>query len=165
MSKPGLLALGFVLCSAIFLYPTLCPTLALAQETSPVVVLREMSFPSADSPTFPQSQLEKALPGARFASADQLASALGESATRLLVLPYGSAFPEESWAAIHEFLQRGGNLLVLGGRPFTRAAYHNESGWHLRAYSVRFLRQLSMDQFQTTPGSAGMEFQNNPDLT
>src|SRR5207249_11790461 len=65
----------------------------------------------------------------------------------------------------HAFLEHGGNLLVLGGRPFTRAAYHDDSGWRLRDYSVRFIRQLSMDQFQTTPGSAGMEFQSNPDIT
>lgn len=161
MSKAGFLVLAFVLCFAAFLYST--P--ALAQDVSPIVVLRETSLPPADSPAFPESQLEKALPGARFAPADQLASALGESASRLLVLPYGSTFPEENWPAIHEFLQHGGNLLVLGGRPFTRAAYHNDSGWHMRDYSVRFIRQLSMDQFQTTPGSAGMEFQNNPDLT
>ena len=161
MSKPGILALAFVLCFATLPYPKS----ALAQEVSPVAVLRETGFPSADCPAFPQTQLEKALPGARFVSADQLASALTESATRLLVLPYGSAFPEENWPAIREFLQQGGNLLVLGGRPFTRAAYHNDSGWHLRDYSVRFIRQLSMDQFQTTPGSAGTEFQNNPDLT
>jgi len=165
MSKPGFLALAFVLCFATFSYPTLFPAPVLAQEVSPVVVLREAGLPSADGPAFPQSQLEKAIPGARFASADQLASALAESATRLLVLPYGSAFPEESWPAIRVFLQHGGNLLVLGGRPFTRAAYHNDSGWHLRDYSVRFIQQLSMDQFQTTPGSAGTEFQNNPDLT
>src|SRR5690349_12752082 len=161
MSKPGFLASGFVFCFATLLHTA--P--ALAQEVSPVVVLRETGLPSVDSPAFSQSQLEKAIPGARFVSADQLTSALAESATRSLVLPSGSAFPEESWPAIHEFLQHGGNLLVLGGRPFTRAAYHNDSGWHLRDYSVRFLRQLSMDQFQTTPGSAGMEFQNNPDLT
>ena len=161
MSKPGFLALAFVLCFATVLSPT--PTLT--QEVSPLVVLRETGLPSADSPAFPQSQLEKAFAGARFSSTDQLASALGESATRLLVLPYGSAFPEENWPAIHEFLQHGGNLLVLGGRPFTRAAYHNDSGWHLRDYSVRFIQQLSMDQFQTTPGSSGMEFQNNPDVT
>ena len=161
MSKRGLLVLAFVLCSATFLHPMT----AHAQEISPVVVLREAGLPSADSPAFPQSQLEKALSGARFVSADQLASALGESATRLLVLPYGSAFPEESWPAIREFLEHGGDLLVLGGRPFTRAAYHNDSGWHLRDYNVRFIRQLSMDQFQTTPGSTGMQFQSNPDLT
>jgi hypothetical protein len=158
MSKSGFLAFSFVLCFRAFLYPT-------QQEVSPVVVLRDTGLPSEDSPVFPQSQLEKAIPGARFASADRLSSALGDSGTRLLVLPYGSTFPEENWPAISDFLQQGGNLLVLGGRPFTRAAYHNDSGWHLRDYSVRFIRQLSMDQFQTTPGSAGMEFQNNPDLT
>lgn len=160
MNKPGFLALAFVVGFATL--PYAIP--AFAQEVSSVVVLRETGFPPADSPVFPQSQLEKALPGSRFVSADQLGSALGESASRLLVLPYGSAFPEEGWPAIREFLQHGGNLLVLGGRPFTRAAYHDDSGWHLRDYSVRFIQQLSMDQFQTTPGSAGMEFQNNPDL-
>src|SRR5215472_6529499 len=158
MGKPGFLALAFV--------ATLpCATPARAQEVSPVVVLRETGLPSADGPSFLQPQLEKALPGARFVSADQLASALAESATRLLVLPYGSAFPEENWSAINAFLEQGGNLLVLGGRPFTRAAYRNDSGWHLRDYSVRFIRQLSMDQFQTTPGSAGTQFQDNPDVT
>lgn len=160
MSKPGFLALAFFFCFTTFLYSTA----ALAQEVSPIVVLLETGFPSADSPAFPEPQLEKALAGARFVPADQLASALNESATRLLVLPYGSAFPEKSWPAIREFLQHGGDLLVLGGRPFTRAAYHDDSGWHLRDYSVRFIQQLSMDQFQTTPGSAGMEFQSNPDI-
>lgn len=161
MSKPGFLSLAFVLCFATFL----CATPALAQEVSPVVVLRETGLPSADGPSFPPPQLEKALPGARFVSADQLASALAEAATRLLVLPYGSAFPEENWSAVNAFLEQGRNLLVLGGRPFTRAAYRDDSGWHLRDYSVRFIRQLSMDQFQTTPGSAGTQFQDNPDLT
>ena len=161
MSKPRFLTLAFVLSFVTFLHSTS----AFAQEVSPMVVLREAGLPSADSPAFPQAQLEKALTGARFVSADQLASALDDAASRLLVLSYGSAFPEENWPVIREFLQRGGNLLVLGGRPFTRAAYHDDSGWHLRDYSVRFIQQLSMDQFQTTPGSAGMEFQNNPDVT
>src|SRR5919108_6307286 len=161
MSKPQFPASAFVLFFVTFLHSTS----GFAQEASPMVVLREASFPSADSPSFPQPQLEKALTGARFVSADQLASALADSASRLLVLPYGSAFPEGNWPAIQEFLQHGGNLLVLGGRPFTCAAYRDDSGWHLRDYSVRFIQQLSMDQFQTTPGSAGMEFQNNPDLT
>lgn len=135
-----------------------------AQEVSPIVVLHEANFPSADSPEVPQQELAQALPKARFASSEQLATLLGDSATHLLVLPYGSAFPEENWPAIYAFLQGGGNLLVLGGRPFTRAAYHDNSGWHLRDYSVRFIRQLSIDQFQTTPGSAGLELQTNPDL-
>jgi hypothetical protein len=163
MNTLKLLTLALLCCSATLFFTTKPIS---AQETvSPVVVLSEVGLPSAESPAFPRKQLEQALPGARFASAEQLASLLTDSSTRLLVLPYGSVFPEENWSAIQSFLQHGGNLLVLGGRPFTRAAYHDESGWHLRDYSVRFIRQLSMDQFQTTPGSAGLEFQNNPDLT
>src|ERR1700757_3764702 len=160
MSKPGFLALALGLCLATFLYSAS----AVAQEVSPIVMLRETGFPSSDSPAIPQTRLEKALTGARFVSADQLAPALTDSATRLLVLPYGSAFPEETWPIIHEFLQHGGNLLVLGGRPFTRAAYHDASGWHLRDYSTRFSRSLQIDQYQSTPGSAGAVFTPNPDI-
>jgi len=162
MNTPKPLALVVLFCSSSLSF---LGKPGLAQETAaPVVVLSEAGLSSADSPAFPQPQLEKALPGARFASAKELDSLLTESSTRLLVLPYGSAFPEENWSAINAFLERGGNLLVLGGRPFTRAAYHDDSGWHLRDYSVRFIRQLSMDQFQTTPGSAGMQFQDNPEV-
>jgi len=154
--------LTFALSFAAFFFN---PPPAQGQEFSPIVVFWDASFPTADSPAFSQRQLEQALPGASFASVDQLPSLLADANRHLLVLPYGSAFPEAAWSAIREFLERGGNLLVLGGRPFTRAAYHDDSGWHLRDYSVRFIRQLSIDQFQITPGSAGMEFQNNPDIT
>jgi len=163
MSARRFLAQTLVFCSAVF-FSLAGP--ALAQEAAPpVVVLNEVGLPAADSPAFPRQLLAKALPGARFASAKELDSVLAESSAHLLVLPYGSAFPEEDWSAILSFLQHGGNLMVLGGRPFTRAAYHDDSGWHLRDYGVRFIRQLSMDQFQTTPGSAGLEFQNNPEVT
>jgi hypothetical protein len=144
---------------SFFLAP---PTLP-AQDFSAAVVLRETGMPAADSPTLPTDQLGKFLPGARVASADQLGALLGEPASRLLVLPYGSSFPEEDWPAIYSFLQRGGNLLVLGGRPFTRAAHHDAAGWHLRDYSVRFIRQLAIDQYQTTPVSERMDFHSNPD--
>src|SRR5215472_4953218 len=104
------------------------------------------------------------LPGAQPASTQQLADLLNATSTRLLVLPYGSAFPEEAWPDIFRFLRRGGNLLVLGGRPFTRSAYRDNAGWKLRNYSVRFTRPLLIDQYQVTPGSEGLEFQTNPDV-
>jgi hypothetical protein len=104
-------------------------------------------------------------PGAKMAAADQLRDALAAASTRLLVLPYGSAFPEQAWPEIKGFLDRGGNLVVLGGMPFTRAAYLDSKGWHLRDYSVRFIRPLMIDQYQETPGSEGMQFQANPEST
>lgn len=135
-----------------------------AQDFSQAVVFSEPGFPSADSAAPSSQQLASLLPGARFASTKELSASLNAPTARLLVLPYGSAFPEEAWAGIFEFLRRGGNLVVLGGRPFTRAAYRDANGWKLRDYSVRFARQLQIDQYQLTPGSDGLEFQSNPDM-
>src|SRR5207248_7245213 len=87
-----------------------------------IVVFRESGFPAADSAPTPESLLQGLL-GVHFASADELKTRLNSAG--LLVLPYGSAFPEPAWPEIHSFLQRGGNLLVLGGRPFSRAAYRD----------------------------------------
>jgi hypothetical protein len=133
-----------------------------AQDHSTTVIFIEPGFPSADS-TSP-SQLAAPLPNAQPAPADQLPTLLAAPSTRLLILPYGSAFPEEAWPAIKQFLDRGGNLLVLGGMPFTRAAYRDHGQWRLRDYSVRFIRPLMIDQYQPTPGSDGSQFQPNPDL-
>ncbi len=136
-----------------------------AQSFSSTVVLSEPGFPSADSAGPPVGVLEAALPGARFVSAEQLGAQLEAASAKLLVLPYGSAFPEAAWEPIFQFLQRGGNLLVLGGRPFTRAAYRDAGGWKLRDYSVRFTRPLMIDQYQETPASDGLDFQTNSELT
>lgn len=129
-----------------------------------VVVFAEGNFPGADSAAPDMTELKAMLPEARLAAAEQLPAALSEAATRLLVMPYGSAFPEAEWPEIFAFLKRGGNLLVLGGRPFTRAAYRDGSGWQLRDYSVRFAQALMIDQWQETPGSGGLKFEQNPDV-
>ena len=151
---------------AVFALFSLVSQAALVAQSgmSAAVVFSEPGFPAADSAGPSLQQLTTMLPGAQTASADQLSAALAAPATRLLVLPYGSAFPEETWPAIKQFLDRGGNLLVLGGMPFTRSAYRDHDGWHLREYSVRFIRPLMIDQYQETPGSAGLQFQPNPEL-
>lgn len=155
----------------VLIYPLisfclLFTTTSLAQVTrSEVVVLREPGFPAADSAAPSEQQVAALFPSARLTDVTQLANQLNTSPPGLLVFPYGSAFPEDSWAAIKQFLDRGGNLLVLGGRPFTRAAYHDAQGWHLRDYSVRCTRPLMIDQYQETPGSAGLQFETNPEMT
>ena len=149
-----------VACLFLFVLPTM-----FGQEKSGTVVFSQAGFPAVDSVAPPSEQLESVFPGANFADADHLSGVLAPSSARLLVLPYGSAFPEACWTAIKQFLDRGGNLLVLGGRPFTRAAYRDASGWHLREYSVRFTRPLMIDQYQDTPGSDGLQFEPNRELT
>ena len=146
--------LRFILLSNLF------SSMAFAE--SKTVVFYESEFPAADSVAAPRSVLEHALPGAQFVSASELKQALPSAS--LLVLPYGSAFPEEAWPEIYSFLERGGNLLGLGGRVFTRVAYRDGSAWRLRDYSVRYTRPLRIDQWQETPGSEGLEFESNPEI-
>ena len=134
-------------------------------EARDIVVFTDPGFPASDSAAPSEPQLAALFPKASRIGVDQLPAALSSQGCHLLVLPYGSAFPEEDWTAIKGFLDRGGNLLVLGGMPFTRAAYRDAQGWHLRDYSVRFVRPLMIDQYQETPGSDGLQFQNNPEIT
>lgn len=133
-------------------------------QGSGIAVLYEPDFPAADSAAPSQAELTALIAGAQFVSAEQLHDTLSDASAQLLVLPYGSAYPEAAWPDIFGYLKRGGNLLVLGGRPFTRAAYRDNSGWHLRAYSVRDTLKLQIDQYQQTPGSEGYGFEDNPDV-
>ena len=135
-----------------------------AHAATSVVVFSAANFPAADTARPAQTELESLFPGSNFASVSELKTALGLPETRLLVLPYGSAFPEDAWEEIYAFLKRGGNLFVVGGRPFTRAVYHTKSGWHVRDYSPRFTRLLMIDQYQETPGSGNADFLSNPEI-
>jgi hypothetical protein len=136
----------------------------LTGQTPNVVVFHEDGFPAADSAVPTRGALSAALPGAQFANSAELNARLGSPETSVLVLPYASAFPEASWSAIKSYLDRGGNLVVIGGRPFTRAAYKTGVGWKLRNYSVRFTRALLINDYQATAGSQGHDFVPNEEL-
>jgi hypothetical protein len=152
-----------VVVAILAFFPLVSHPALLAQDGA--VVFSDSTFPAADSVAPSTAQLARLFPGAKIVPADQLPAALSASSSRLLVLAYGSAFPEDAWPAIKHFLDGGGNLLVLGGMPFSRAAYRDARGWHLRDYSVRCIRPLMIDQYQETPGSNGLHFETNPELT
>lgn len=136
-----------------------------AENPRAVVVFTEPGFPSADSAVPSPEQLRMFFRDATFAGSDSLPALLKDPSTRLCVFPYGSAFPEDAWPHLFAYLQRGGNLVVFGGRPFTRAAYKQGAKWKLHDYSVRFIQELLIDQYQRTPGSQGLQFETNPDVT
>lgn len=142
----------------------LAPSTLSAQSFSSTVIWSEPGLPAPECASPTPAQLAQLFPAAQLASTDQLAAKLRDPQTRLLILPQASVVSETTWSAIFAYLEQGGNLLALGGRPFTRAAYHDGGGWHLRDYSVRFIRRLYIDQYQATPGSAGLQFANNPDV-
>jgi hypothetical protein len=84
-----------------------------------VVVFWQPGFPTVSSQPIDRPTLDKALAGLNPAFADEVALAAPETLADadLLVLPYGSAVPVESWKSIDHYLDSGGNLLILGGQP------------------------------------------------
>ncbi|HTW80686.1 MAG TPA: hypothetical protein VME23_14160 [Terracidiphilus sp.] len=135
-----------------------------ALSCAKTVVFWQPGFPAADSAAPGEAGLRAAFPQAEFADASQLSASLHSSETGLLVLPYGSAWPEADWDAILRYLDRGGNLIVLGGKPFTRAAFQDASGWHLRAASTAQSLELFIDGYQQTPGSDSLTFTANDNV-
>ena len=124
-----------------------------ASSFAKTVVFWQAGFPAVDSPAPDEAGLRAAFSGADFMGASGLADALAQPETNLLVLPYGSAWPEAEWDSILRYLDRGGNLIVLGGKPFTRAAFEDASGWHVRTASVAQSLELFIHDYQETPGS------------
>jgi hypothetical protein len=149
---------------ACFALVCLVVGLGVARGQNATVVFQENGFPVADSIPVSDAALMRGFSAARTVDAAQLSEALGDAGTELLVLPYGSAYPEAAWPAILRYLERGGNLIVLGGKPFTRAAYRTAQGWQLRPESVAASLELYIADYQQTPGSAGLSFETNPDV-
>ena len=139
-------------------------SLARIQAQSETVLFSEPNFPVSDSSPISQEALQRGFQDTVTVSADQLDRALSAPETKLLVLPYGSAYPEAAWPAILRFLDRGGNLIVLGGKPFTRAAFRDGKTWRLRQPSVAATLELFIDDYQTTPGSQDLHFEPNADV-
>lgn len=142
----------------------LAPFCMAQPNSSPGVVLFwEDGFPSAEIPQLSPAQAKEIFAGYEVVGSEELASKLATA--RVLILPYGSAFPELNWPAIRSYLQRGGNLVVLGGRPFTRPVYRDNNGvWQVRPATQAFARELRIYGYQPTSG-AGLAFTPNSDLT
>jgi len=134
-----------------------------AQTLPRIVVLEEPGFPVLDTAPVPEQILHQALPAAVFSSAADLNRSLSDKSTVLLILPYGSTFPLEQWSGIQKFLVRGGNLLILGGRPFTRPVRWEDGAWRLLPETYAFAQELLIADYQETPGSAHLERLPNRD--
>ena len=87
--------------------------------TAKVVVFYQGGFPTVDSQPIQQETLRTALGEMQplFAGIEELKKPETLRDADFLVLPYGSAFPADAWKQISTYLQEGGNLLTLGGRP------------------------------------------------
>src|SRR6202142_2789067 len=87
------------------------------------VVFWEAGFPSVDIAPLDKGAFEGL--DVSFSSEAELADLDRE---RLLITPYGSAFPKAGWKHILEHLRRGGNWLNLGGVPLSVPVVRDGSG-------------------------------------
>ena len=98
-------------------------------RTSEIVCFWSEVFPTIDARPVPRETLHTALEGMPVTfvhRAFDLGFCLLNGKSKLLILPYGSAFPLGAWTAIQRFLRRGGNLVILGGKPFVHPVHWNE---------------------------------------
>ena len=101
---------------------SLALVLPLAATSQPVrnhrVIFQQAGFPTLESEPLDASTLRAAFGQTDHADIAQLQAGEILKQASLLILPYGSAFPEQAWPEIFHYLQEGGNLLLIGGEPF-----------------------------------------------
>ena len=88
-------------CIIHFLLPVVLALIP-AHLLAKTVVFWQSGFPVADSPVPNEGALRAAFADAEFVDATHLSASLTAPETDLLVLPYGSAWPEEDWDGILE---------------------------------------------------------------
>jgi hypothetical protein len=108
-------------------------------ESRQLVTFDEAGFPVVDAAAL------RAVAGARATtSTAELIEALRPGA--VLVWRHGSAFPADAWNAIHDFLDGGGNLLYVGGEPFTRPVVGRPGRRTVEPRTLAHLQALRLNQ-------------------
>jgi hypothetical protein len=125
-----------------------------------MVVFQQAGFPGVEGASLPAD----AIAGMRSVGVAELPAALADAGTKLLVMPYGAAFPEEDWGAIYPYLRRGGGLVTLGGLAFTRPVHRVGDRWEARPETFAFVRELQISDYQAVGSSAGLKQVTNRDL-
>jgi truncated hemoglobin YjbI len=125
-----------------------------------VVIFWQDGFPTLESQPVPQETLRKALEGfqAEFANLDELNEPETLREAELLVLPYGSSFPADAWPAVLKYLQSGGNLLVLGGRPLTIPVRKEAGEFIAGRAETAHSREIGIEHTYQAPLRAGLKF-------
>ncbi len=110
-----------------------------------VVDFWQEGFPAVDTQPLTRQVLNETLKEMqpRFAGISDLKTETLKD-SELLILPYGSAFPADVWNAILGYLQEGGNLLNLGGRPLTVPVFFERDRFVTGQSQNTYSRQLGI---------------------
>lgn len=112
-----------------------------------VLIFWEPDFPFADTAAIELQQVIEALPpmeSVRSVGVEDLRKRLKRNSTDLLINPYGSAFPGDAWNEIYRYLLDGGNLLNIGGSPFSNPVFKEGASWRSDEAQSIFQRDLGI---------------------
>jgi hypothetical protein len=112
------------------------------------IVFWEDDFPQVDGCNIDRSLLQTALEhfDVRYLPEQALIDQLRVDRCHLLITPYGSAFPRRAWPAVLKYLRAGGNLLNLGGAPFSAPATRAGSQWRIENRQTAYHKKLGITQ-------------------
>jgi hypothetical protein len=120
-----------------------------------ISVFQESGFPTVDAMPWSWSALQRSLTSAgpiqKLTLQEILQTQLTQ--TKLFVLPYGSAFPKALWAVLWNYLNRGGNLLYVGGRPFELPCLKQNSHWRKEIPQTAYHQSLGIEQLNEIDSS------------
>ncbi len=114
-----------------------------------VLIFKEEDFPFVNATPIDIQEIVEALPPVqevRSVGVGGLKERLHADSIDLLINPYGSAFPKDAWPEIYEYLAAGGNLLNLGGAPFSVPVRRDDNGWHQEIRQTQYHRELGINQ-------------------
>jgi hypothetical protein len=133
---------------------------AVSKAQARVVVFWQAGFPTEESQAIEQATLRAALQEMEpsFASLDELRNPETLKDADLLVLPYGSAFPADAWKQIYAYLQGGGNLLTLGGRPLYVPVFRQGERFEPGRPQNTYSRYLGVWHAYEVPQKDGKDF-------
>ena len=103
------------------------------------------NFPTVDAPRIDPTTLKESLQDfdvEYFTSIGSLNTNLTTDKFRVLVLPYGSAFPVDAWQTIESFISHGGSLVIFGGYPFHQPVIEDHGKWVLGTPQPTYAHQL-----------------------
>ncbi len=116
------------------------------------IIFYEKGFPSYENGLISRGILERALSSLKpvFMDFRTLISDTSFREGDLLVLPYGSAFPQEAWETINKYISKG-NLLVIGGRPLAIPVYFKNKKWIIENPQNTFSKTLGIQYSYEIP--------------
>ncbi|HEY5038435.1 MAG TPA: hypothetical protein VIJ93_05115, partial [bacterium] len=126
-----------------------------------IALFTEPDFPTLGSSAMPLAALKKALSTAGPVVSFGLSRfpELNPEKVDLLVLPYGSAFPKAGWEDLFGYLKKGGNLLVLGGRPFEIPVRMERKSWVAEPPQTAYYQSINIEQLNSVPAKRVVKHQ------